>query len=49
VKRALQDHELGPEATVEHGSVKDLIAQLRSGSRLASLYDAKIKVMSEFG
>ena len=48
VKAALKDKELVPEATVEHASVKDLIAQVRGIEPDGEMYDAKVKVMSEF-
>ena len=48
VKAALRDKELVPEATVEHASVKDLIAQVKDREPDGEMYDAKIKVMSEF-
>ena len=48
VKQALKDKELVPEATVEHGSVKDLIAQVEGAAPDGEMFDAKIKVMSEF-
>ena len=48
VKAALKDKELVPEATVEHGSVKDLIAQVKDAEPSGEMYDAKVKVMSEF-
>ncbi len=48
VKAALKDKELVPEATVEHASVKDLIAQVRGQVPEGEMFDAKIKVMSEF-
>lgn len=48
VKAALRDKELVPEATVEHASVKDLIAQVRGVEPDGEMYDAKVKVMSEF-
>jgi hemerythrin superfamily protein len=47
VKAALKDHELVPEANVEHASVKDLIAQVKDGEP-GEMYDARVKVMSEF-
>ncbi len=37
-----------PEATVEHASVKDLIAQVQGVEPDGEMYDAKVKVMSEF-
>ena len=36
-----------PEATVEHGGVKDLIAQLEGVEPDGEMYDAKVKVLSE--
>lgn len=48
VKAALKDHELVPEATVEHASVKDLIAQVEGKTPDGEMFDARIKVMSEF-
>ena len=48
VKQALKDKELVPEATVEHASVKDLIAQVKGVTPDGEMFDAKIKVMSEF-
>jgi hypothetical protein len=48
VKAALKDKELVPEATVEHASVKDLIAQVKGVLPEGEMFDAKIKVMSEF-
>lgn len=47
-KAALKDHELVPEATVEHASVKDLIAQVEGVEPDGEMYDAKVKVMGEF-
>ncbi len=48
VKAALKDHELVPEATVEHASLKDLIAQLEAVEPDGEMYDAKVKVLSEY-
>lgn len=48
VKAALKDHELVPEANVEHASVKDLIAQVQGKTPDGEMYDAKVKVMGEF-
>ncbi|HWI81998.1 hemerythrin domain-containing protein [Ramlibacter sp.] len=47
VQAALHDHELVPEANVEHGSVKDLIAQLEGARAGGDEYDAKVHVMGE--
>ncbi|MDQ2735502.1 MAG: hemerythrin domain-containing protein [Pseudomonadota bacterium] len=48
VKAALKDHELVPEANVEHQSVKDLIAQVKDVEPDGEMYDARIQVMGEF-
>ncbi|MEO8835120.1 MAG: hemerythrin domain-containing protein [Caldimonas sp.] len=48
VKAALKDHELVPEATVEHQSVKDLIALVKDVEPDGEVYDARVKVMGEF-
>ncbi len=47
-KQALKDKELVPEATVEHATVKDLIAQLEGVEPDGEMYDAKVKVLSEY-
>ncbi len=48
VQKALKDHELVPEATVEHATLKDLIAQVKDIEPDGDMYDAKIKVLSEY-
>jgi hemerythrin superfamily protein len=48
VKQALKDKELIPEATVEHATLKDLIAQVEGIEPDGEMFDAKIKVMSEY-
>ena len=48
VQAALKDHELVPEANVEHASVKDLIAQVQGVEPDGDMYDARVKVMGEF-
>ena len=48
VKAALKDKELVPEAQVEHASLKDLIAQVQDKEPDGEMFDAKIKVMSEY-
>lgn len=48
VKAALKDKELVPEAQVEHQSLKDLIAQVKDKTPDGEMFDAKIKVMSEY-
>lgn len=48
VKAALKDKELVPEALVEHATLKDLMAQVEGITPDGEMYDAKIKVMSEY-
>ena len=48
VKTALEDKMLVPEAMVEHAGVKDLIAQLEGVEPDGEMYDAKVKVLSEY-
>lgn len=48
VKKALKDKELVPEATVEHATLKDLIAQVKSVEPDGEIFDARIKVLSEY-
>ena len=48
VQAALKDHELVPEANVEHACVKDLIAQVKDVEPGGDMYDARVKVMGEF-
>ncbi|NMM80198.1 hemerythrin [Acidovorax sp. SRB_14] len=48
VKKALRDKELVPEATVEHATLKSLIAQVEGVEPDGEMFDAKIKVLSEY-
>lgn len=48
VREAIGDDDLMHEATVEHMSAKDLIAQLRGMSAEDDLYDAKVTVLGEY-
>lgn len=48
VKQALKDKELIPEATVEHATLKNLIAQIEGIEPDGEMYDAKVKVLSEY-
>lgn len=47
-KQALKDKELVPEATIEHASLKALIAQVEGVEPNGEMFDAKIKVLSEY-
>ncbi len=48
VKAALKDNELVPEATVEHATLKELIGQVEGVQPDGEMFDAKIKVLSEY-
>lgn len=48
VKQALKDKELVPEATVEHATLRALIAQVEGIEPNGEMFDAKIKVLSEY-
>lgn len=48
VKLALKDKKLVPEAFVEHATLKALIAQVEGKEPIGELFDAKIKVLSEY-
>lgn len=48
VKAALKDKLLVPEATVEHAGVKDLIEQILGIEPGGEMYEAKVKVLSEY-
>ena len=47
-KAALADKELIPEATVEHAKLKNLIAQVEGKEPDGEMFDAKIKILSEY-
>ena len=48
VKAALKDKEMVPEAIVEHASLKELMAQVEGKEPDGEMFDAKIKVLSEY-
>lgn len=48
IEKVLRDKSLVPEAKVEHETLKYLIAQIESESPGTELYDAKVKVLSEY-
>ncbi|WP_025871109.1 hemerythrin domain-containing protein [Methylobacillus glycogenes] len=47
-REAIEDDDLLNEADVEHASAKDLITQIQSGDPSDPMYDAKVKVLSEY-
>lgn len=47
-REVLPEEDLVDEATVEHASAKDLIAQIEGMSAEEDLYDAKVKVLGEY-
>ncbi len=48
VKQASKDTELVPEAIVEHATLKALIAQVKGVEPDGEMFDARIKVLSEY-
>lgn len=48
VREAIDDDELMNEAMVEHGSAKDLIAQIQSMAARDPMYDAVVTVLREY-
>lgn len=48
VKAAIEETDLIHEATVEHSTAKDLIAQIESAETPDELFDAKVKVLGEY-
>lgn len=48
VRAALKDKALIPEAIVEHATLKELITQIEEGEPGDELYNAKVKVLSEY-
>ncbi|HEY8940197.1 MAG TPA: hemerythrin domain-containing protein [Cellvibrio sp.] len=48
IEKVLKDKSLVPEAKVEHETLKYLIAQIQGEEPGSELYDAKVKVLSEY-
>ena len=48
VKAELKDHLMVPEATVEQAGAKALMAQIEGITPDGEMYDAKVKVLSEY-
>lgn len=47
-REAIDEEDLLDEAEVEHGSAKELIAQIEASTPDEPLYDAKVKVLGEY-
>ena len=48
VRKAIKDNDLMNEATVEHASAKDLIAQIKGMDAGDEMFDAKVTVLGEY-
>ena len=48
VRKVLKDKDLVDEAAIEHASLKDLIFQIEGVEPSVEMYDAKVKVLSEY-
>jgi hemerythrin-like domain-containing protein len=48
LRGAIKDTDLLDEASVEHQSAKDLIAQLEDAGEADDMFDAKVKVLGEY-
>lgn len=48
LRAAIKDTDLLDEAEVEHGTAKDLIAQLQDAAEVDDMFDAKVTVLGEY-
>lgn len=48
LREVMKDTDLLVEAEVEHGSVKDLIAQIQEMPEADEMFDARVKVLGEY-
>jgi len=48
LREVMKDTDLLAEAEVEHGSVKDLIAQIQEMPEADEMFDARVKVLGEY-
>lgn len=48
LRAAIKDTDMLDEATVEHQSAKELIAQLEAAGEADDMFDAKVKVLGEY-
>lgn len=48
LRKAIKETDLIDEATVEHASAKDLIAQIQEATAVDDMFDAKVLVLGEY-
>jgi len=48
LREVMKEADLLNEAEVEHGSVKDLIAQIEAMDEAGEMFDARVKVLAEY-
>jgi hemerythrin superfamily protein len=48
LRNAMKETDLLDEATVEHASAKDLIAQIQEATEVDDMFDAKVTVLGEY-
>jgi len=48
LREVMKESDLLNEAEVEHGSVKDLIAQIEEMDEAGEMFDARVKVLAEY-
>jgi hemerythrin superfamily protein len=48
LRENIEETDLVDEAEVEHGTAKDLIAQIEAAEELDDMFDAKVKVLKEY-
>lgn len=48
IKQAMKDHDLVPEAIVEHATLTSLITQVEGVEPDGEMFDAKVKVLCEY-
>lgn len=48
LRQAIKETDLLAEAEVEHGTAKDLIAQIEAAEEVSEAFDAQVKVLGEY-